>query len=124
MKRLRERCGSTLLEVVVSVAVLGLLVVPISSGILMSMRINEKSDDMLRARLAVSSAVETIMAEGIASAEALRAIDLPGVNIDEDIRLTSGGYWTLTVRSEEFSSIFVEMCVRADALRTPEGGGA
>jgi|GEM_PF-3760121 len=65
MKKFKERCGAALLEVMISIAMLGLLMVPISSGILMSFRINQRSDEIMQARLAVSSAVETIMAEGV-----------------------------------------------------------
>ena len=38
MKKFRERCGAALLEVLISIAMMGLLMVPISSGILMSLQ--------------------------------------------------------------------------------------
>ncbi len=125
MKKFRERCGAALLEVLISIAMMGLLMVPISSGILMSLHINEKSDEILQARLAVSSAVETIMATGINSAEEIHYLTLPDVEIDEGVTL-SGGYWTFTVRSTKFDDVFVEMRIRSNAVRTPEaeGGGS
>ncbi len=114
MKKLRERCGSTLLEVVVSIALLGLLVVPISSGIITALRINEKSDDMMQARLAVSSAAETVMAVGIEHVnDTFEGVAL-SVPVFED------GCRTLTVQSEEFPEIFVEISVRSEELRTSE----
>ena len=122
MKKFKERCGTTLPEILISIALLGLLIVPISSGILTSMRINEKSDDMMRARLAVSSAAETIMAVGIDSADTLRNLNLPDVVIDNGIT-AQDGYWTLTVRSDKFSEVFVEIRVRSNAVRTSENGG-
>ena len=122
MKKFKERCGAALLEVLISIAMLGLLMVPISSGILLSLHINEKSDDIMQARLAVSSAVETIMATGIESADALQSMDLPDVVIDDGIT-AENGYWTLTVRSDKFDDVFVEMCIRGNAVRTPEMGG-
>ena len=57
--------GFSLIETVVAIAILGLIVVPCCSGLLMSIRINEKAQQMMQAQLAVSSAVETLMAEGI-----------------------------------------------------------
>ena len=125
MKKFKERCGAALLEVLISIAMMGLLMVPISSGILMSLHINEKSDEILQARLAVSSAVETIMATGITSAEEIHYLTLPDVEIDEGVTL-SGGYWTFTVRSTKFDDVFVEMRIRSNAVRTPEaeGGGS
>ena len=125
MKKFKERCGAALLEVLISIAMMGLLMVPISSGILMSLHINERSDEILQARLAVSSAVETIMATGINSAEEIHYLTLPDVEIDEGVTL-SGGYWTFTVRSTKFDDVFVEMRIRSNAVRTPEaeGGGS
>lgn len=61
--------GFSLIETVVAIAILGLIVVPSCSALLMSIRINEKTQRMMQAQLAVSSAVETLMAEGIDPAE-------------------------------------------------------
>lgn len=123
MKRFKERCGAALLEVLLSIAILGLLTVPISSGIMMSFHINERSDEIMQARLAVSSAVETIMASGIESTEAVEAVNLPGVKI-EDVSEPSGGCWTLTVRSVDFPDVFVEMQIRSNSVRTSKPGGS
>ncbi len=122
MKKFKERCGAVLLEVLISIAILGLLTVPISSGIMMALHIDARSNDIMQARLAVSSAVEAIMATGIDSVEAAKALDLPGVDIDNVIPPGGNGYWKLTVRSENFDNIFVDMRVRSNAVRTPEGG--
>lgn len=122
MKKFRERCGAALLEVLISIAMMGLLMVPISSGILMSLHINEKSDEILQARLAVSSAVETIMATGIATAEEVHHLELHDVEVDAGVTLTDG-YWTFTVRSTKFDDVFAEMRIRSNAVRTPETEG-
>lgn len=57
--------GFSLIEVLVAMVLLGALVVPTCSALVMCARLNAKSDDLLQAQLAVSSAVETLMAEGI-----------------------------------------------------------
>lgn len=56
--------GFSLVEVMVSIAILGLVAVPMLTGLLFSFRLNQRSDEKLQAQLAVSNAVETIMAEG------------------------------------------------------------
>lgn len=122
MRKLKERCGAALLEVLVSIAILGLLALPISSGIMVSLRINEQCNEMMKARLAVSSAAEIIMATGISSAEEAASLDLPRVDVENAV--PKGGYWTLTVRSEDFEDIFVDIRIRSNVLRTPEGGGS
>lgn len=57
--------GFTLLETLIAIVILGIVVVPVCSSLVMSFRINAKADQLLRDQLAVSSAVETLMAEGI-----------------------------------------------------------
>lgn len=56
--------GFSLVEVIVAITILGIVVVPMMSGLLFSYRLNLHSDEKMQAQLAVSSAVETIMAEG------------------------------------------------------------
>jgi len=56
--------GFSLIEAVVAIAILGIIAVPMLTSLLDSYRLNLRSDERLQAQLAVSSAVETIMAEG------------------------------------------------------------
>ena len=121
MKKFKERCGAALLEVMISIAMLGLLMVPISSGILMSFRINQRSDEIMQARLAVSSAVETIMAVGVDSRTTLD--DLNNLNLDgikefeqHDIVFNSG-CWEITVTSNSIEEVSVKFKVRDSSLR-------
>lgn len=79
--RQKRNEGFSLIEVLVAIALLGALVVPTCSGLVMSHRINAKSDALLKAQLAVSSAVETLMAEGINEEQ---------ITVDRD-------YWIQTV---------------------------
>lgn len=63
----RHNEGFTLLETLIAIVVLGIVVVPTCSAMIMSFRINAKAEQLLRDQLAVSSAVETLMSEGITS---------------------------------------------------------
>lgn len=63
-----NNAGFSLIEVLISIVLLGALVVPICTGLVLSFRLNAKTDDLMQAQLAVSSAVETLMAEGITEA--------------------------------------------------------
>lgn len=62
---MKRNAGFTLVEVLVAIVLLGALVIPVSSGMIMTLRMNEKTEEMMQAQLAVSSAVETMMAKGI-----------------------------------------------------------
>ena len=57
--------GFSLVEILVAIVILTAFVVPTCSALVMTARMNEKTDDLMKAQLAVSSAVETLMAEGI-----------------------------------------------------------
>lgn len=61
----RRNAGFSLVEVLVAIVLLGAMVVPICTSLVVSLRINDKTDAMLQAQLEVSSAVEHLMAEGI-----------------------------------------------------------
>lgn len=104
--------GFSLIEIVVAIAILGLIVVPCGSALLMSIRINEKAQQMMQAQLAVSSAVETLMAEGIAGPS--KEYDLetitqngtenevdrfPGVQV-ETIAVEGKPYFTVIVKDD------------------------
>ena len=64
MKR-KNNGGFSLVEIVVAMAILVSIVVPVCSSMLVSVRINAKAETVLKAKLAVSSAVEELMATGI-----------------------------------------------------------
>ena len=49
--------GFSLIEVLVAITILGLVVVPIGSSLVLSFRLNARSEQMLQAQLAVSGAV-------------------------------------------------------------------
>ena len=82
--------GFSLIEVVLAMVILALIVVPTCTSLVLSFRVNAKADAMLQAQLAVSSAVEKLMATGIndtkadAVIESGDAITYDYVLLDED----------------------------------------
>lgn len=120
MKKFKERCGAALLEVLVSIAMMGLLMVPISSGILMSLHINEKSDDIMQARLAVSSAVETIMAVGVGDYTKPENLEVYANAISNEKGVI---YWNVKVKHKVYEDVSVDVYIRGDMVRTPDVGG-
>lgn len=64
MKR-KNDAGYSLIEVLVAITILAAVVLPTCSALVLGIQMNEKTDRLMRAQLAVSSAVETLMAEGI-----------------------------------------------------------
>lgn len=57
--------GFSLLEVVVGIALLGLVTVPICASLVLSVRLNAHSQSLMHAQLQASGMVETLLAEGI-----------------------------------------------------------
>ena len=122
MKKFGDRCGATLLEVMISIAMLGLLMVPISSGILMSLRMNERSDEIMQARLAVSSAVETIMAVGVDNYTAFEGLTVTTYEEIADSNNTVICY-RVNVSHNVYEDVYVTTYIRGDAVRTDYIGG-
>lgn len=63
MKKNNE--GFSLVEVLLSMVLLAAIVIPTCTSLVLSFRVNAKAEALTQAQLAVSSAVETLMAEGI-----------------------------------------------------------
>ncbi len=61
----RNNDGSSLVEIVAATAIMGVLVGAVCTSLMFGLRLNEKTDAQLQAQMAVSSAVETLMAVGI-----------------------------------------------------------
>ena len=57
--------GFTLVELLVSMVILAAIVLPTCTSLVLSYRMNAKTDELMQAQLAVSSTVETLMARGI-----------------------------------------------------------
>ena len=112
--------GFSLIEVLVAITILGLVVVPIGSSLVLSFRLNARSEQMLQAQLAVSSAVETIMAEGYDPANEVQ------YESDFKVEITANKYpaandkpavyYALNVTSNLASNVYVDTYAR------PKGG--
>lgn len=61
----KDNKGFSLVELLVAIAIMAAFVIPTCSAFVLTARMNNKTDEMMQAQLAVSSAVETLMAEGI-----------------------------------------------------------
>lgn len=53
------------MEVLVGIAVLGLVVLPVCASLVLSVRINSHSRDLMNAQLEATAAVETLMENGV-----------------------------------------------------------
>lgn len=125
---MRHECGwssagFSLIEVVVSIAILGMAVIPISGGMVLSHRLNARSEQVLQARLEVSGAVEALMAEGIAEENDYSA-RFPSVTVELGDPEESGGAIQVTVTSRKEQDVSVQTFIRPAPAETPEGGGS
>ena len=110
MRHSKHNDGFSLIEILVAMVLLGLIVVPITSSLLVSHRINAKTEQLLQAQLAVSSAAEIANAEGI---DAIDTNNLPVVvdkidgNADLYPNLTDNYPEYYTISSVDFPEIWV-----------------
>lgn len=123
MKKIgKERtAGFSLLEVVVAIAIIGLISAPICSSLILAGRINAHSQAVMEAHLNVRTAVETLMKDGVTEANAAHyAEKFPNVTIIPE-KVEGKPYYHVTVSDEPTKLVTVETYVRAVL---PEGGGA
>ena len=122
MKKIgKERtAGFSLLEVVVAIAIIGLISAPICSSLILAGRINAHSQAVMEAHLNVRTAVETLMKDGMTEErDAYYAEKFPNVTIDPK-KVKGKPYYHVTVSDKPTKLVTVETYVRA----VPEGGGA
>lgn len=129
MKR-KHNEGFTLVELLISMVILAAIVLPTCTSLVLSYRMNAKTEKMMQAQLAVSSAVETLMARGItdefvekvsASAEQAGTTEgtcdeFPSIKF---ILADKGDYYDITVMDEE-GMVEVKTSIRDKT--TSEGG--
>lgn len=122
MKKIgKERtAGFSLLEVVVAIAIIGLISAPICSSLILAGRINAHSQAVMEAHLNVRTAVETLMKDGVtAESDKYRERDFPNVTIET--KKEGKPYYRVTVKDKPTEPLVtVVTYVRAVP---PEGGG-
>lgn len=123
MKKIgKERtAGFSLLEVVVAIAIIGLISAPICTSLILAGRINAHSQAVMEAHLNVRTAVETLMKDGVtAESDKYRERDFPNVTIET--KKEGKPYYRVTVKDKPTEPLVtVVTYVRAVS---PEGGGA
>lgn len=123
MKKIgKERtAGFSLLEVVVAIAIIGLISAPICSSLILAGRINAHSQAVMEAHLNVRTAVETLMKDGVtAESNNYRADEFPKVTVKTE-KDGDNPYYHVTVSDKPTEPLVtVETYVRAVS---PEGGG-
>ena len=124
MKKIgKERtAGFSLLEVVVAIAIIGLISAPICSSLILAGRINAHSQAVMEAHLNVRTAVETLMKDGVtAESKNYRADEFPNVTVIT-VKDGENPYYHVTVTDKHAEPLVtVETYVHAVS---PEGGGA
>lgn len=122
MKKIgKERtAGFSLLEVVVAIAIIGLISAPICTSLILAGRINAHSQAVMEAHLNVRTAVETLMKDGVtAESKNYRVDEFPNVTIKTK-KDGENPYYHVTVSDQHTEPLVtVETYVRA----VPEGGG-
>lgn len=122
MKKIgKERtAGFSLLEVVVAIAIIGLISAPICTSLILAGRINAHSQAVMEAHLNVRTAVETLMKDGVTKTDtAYRKNDFSNVTIITE-KDGDNPYYRVTVKDKHTEPLVtVKTYVRA----VPEGGG-
>ena len=97
--------GFSLVEMLVAIVILGLITIPMTSGMVVAMKTIARSEKMMDAQLAVSSAVETLMATGMTETTPTPA-DVTVEKTDQ------GTYFDVTVTSTDDPTVTVTTSIR------------
>ena len=127
----RNNAGFSLIEVLVAIAVLAAVVIPVCSSMVLSVSVNAKAEAVLQARTAVSSAVETLMTQGITGEsdayDRVGDADLfPGVTVEtakQDPDDETPAYYIVEV-ADDNQLVTITTKIRAVEPQTDEEGGA
>ena len=111
MKQNKKEAGFSLIETLVAITILAAIVVPVCSSLVLSVRMNAKAEKLMLAELAVSSAVETLMAEGIAPGHDYSDL-APGVEVTVEPD-ESGLYYNVEISHDQVEELTVTTSIRA-----------
>lgn len=110
--------GFTLVEVIVTIAIMGLVSAPICASLVLAARLNARSQAVMEAQLNVRNAVETLMEKGYSEENAAALKAKYQVKIEGTSR---GQYYEVDVCDEvsegETPLVMVDTCIHA----APEG---
>lgn len=115
--------GFSLVEVLAAITVLGLIAAPIGASLVLSHRLNARSRQLMEDQLAVSNAIETLMAEGIdeepaKDAELATRLGVETIEIARtDEKGRQGAAYPVKVTSGD---VTVETCIRPAAPEEQE----
>lgn len=128
--------GFSLVEVLVAIVILAAFTIPTCASLVLSYRMNAKANEMLKAQLAVSSAVEQLMATGLTEkfhetltlkedtgdvGNGYTSGSFPGLIFEINLDATKP-YYAVKVYDEE-KNVEVETIVRnTDLIVDTEGG--
>lgn len=65
MRKHNRTAGFSLIEVMVGIAMLGLVTVPVCASLVLSVRLNSHAQSLMTAQLQAAGVVETLLAEGV-----------------------------------------------------------
>ena len=101
--------GFSLIEILVAIVILTAFVVPTCSALVMSNEMNNRTDDLMKAQLAVSSAVETLMAEGIPSDTPSTDDYGTATKTVEEQNSDGNGFQEVTVETDRFPNVKIKV---------------
>lgn len=136
-RRHNRTAGFSLIEVVVGIALLGLVTAPVCASLILSVRLNSHAQALMSARLQASGVVETLLAEGITTdaegrlegfspkESAWEKIE-DGVTVVAEKENTSDPFYKVTVSSSvgvegKQETVVIETRVRAVSAKGGEG---
>lgn len=97
----QRTAGFTLVEIIVAIAIMGLVSAPICASLVLAGRINARSQAVMEAQLDVRAAVETLMKDGVTEeSDAYRQSDFPYVTIKTEKEDAGDAYYKVTVSDD------------------------
>ena len=124
-RKVKSNKGFSLLEVLVALTVLTLVVVAITASLITSIQFNAKTEQRLQAELAVSNAVERLLAEGYDGTTTVMSDVSITYDPDSDVdqiylngTTTTVGY-NVTVSNRSIDTISVTAYVPAEGMVSP-----